>query len=109
MNLVQVDAVVTDSDGRQVTNLAADDFEVLEDGRPQQITAFSYVKTAGPQPVGARPAAPVKNPIAPPMPPAPHLTPQQVRRTVVLMVDDLGLSFESTYYVRRALKKFVDD
>ena len=25
------------------------------------------------------------------------------------MVDDLGLSFESTYYVRRALKKFVDE
>ena len=25
------------------------------------------------------------------------------------MVDDLGLSFDSTYYVRRALKKFVDE
>jgi VWFA-related protein len=109
INLVQVDAVVTDSGGHQITNLTADDFEVLEDRRPQKITAFSYVKTAGPQPVSARPAAPVKNSITPPMPPAPHLTPQQVRRTVVLMVDDLGLSFESTYYVRRALKKFVDD
>jgi VWFA-related protein len=26
-----------------------------------------------------------------------------------VVVDDLGLSFESTYYVRRALKKFVDE
>jgi transcriptional regulator with PAS, ATPase and Fis domain len=46
VNLVQVDAVVTDSDGHQVTNLTADDFEALEDGRLQKITAFSYVKTA---------------------------------------------------------------
>jgi len=31
-----------------------------------------------------------------------------VRRTIALVVDDLGLSFESTNYVRRALRKFVD-
>jgi hypothetical protein len=43
VNLVQVDAVVTDSDGHQVTNLTTDDFDILEDGRPQKITAFSYV------------------------------------------------------------------
>src|SRR5205085_8129921 len=35
--------------------------------------------------------------------------PEQVRRTIALVVDDLTLSFESTYYVRRALKKFVDE
>jgi VWFA-related protein len=34
---------------------------------------------------------------------------EDVRRTIALVVDDLGLSFESTYYVRRALKKFVDE
>src|SRR5207302_7509071 len=33
----------------------------------------------------------------------------QVRRTIAVVVDDLGLSFESAYYVRRALKKFVDE
>ena len=27
---------------------------------------------------------------------------------MALVVDDLGLSFESAYYVRRALKKFLD-
>jgi VWFA-related protein len=31
-----------------------------------------------------------------------------VRRTIALVVDDLGLSFESTYFVREALKKFLD-
>jgi VWFA-related protein len=32
-----------------------------------------------------------------------------VRRTIALVVDDLSLSFESTYFVRRALRKFVDE
>lgn len=105
VNLVQVDAVVTDSKGRQVTNLKPSDFEILEDGRPQGITNFSYVFTASP--VGeARPAlaAPAVTPAVPPA----LLRPQDVRRTMALVVDDLGLSFESTVYVRRALKEFVD-
>ncbi|MDQ3747054.1 MAG: hypothetical protein M3444_22005, partial [Acidobacteriota bacterium] len=46
-NLVQLDAVVTDDAGRQVTDLRAEEFEILEDGRPQQITNFSYVSNAG--------------------------------------------------------------
>ena len=41
VNLVEVYAVVTDDRGRPVTNLTRDDFEIMEDGRPQQITAFT--------------------------------------------------------------------
>src|SRR5712671_3613875 len=41
-NLVQVDAVVT-KDGKPVTDLKPEDFEIAEDGRPQTITNFSYV------------------------------------------------------------------
>src|SRR5215208_1419609 len=37
VNLVQVDAYVTDSQGNPVTGLSADDFEVREDGRSQSI------------------------------------------------------------------------
>lgn len=33
--LVQVDAVVTDSQGRRITDLAPEDFEVFEDGHPR--------------------------------------------------------------------------
>ena len=40
---IQVDAFVIDRAGRPVTNLRLDDFEVLEDGRPQVITSFSEV------------------------------------------------------------------
>jgi VWFA-related protein len=104
VNLVQVDAVVTDSKGRQVTNLGPRDFEILEDGRPQKITNFSYVFTASPA-RGAKPA-PAVPAVTPGALPAP-LRPQVAQR-IVLVVDDLGLSFESMYYVRRALKKFVE-
>jgi VWFA-related protein len=107
-NLVQVDAVVTDKKGRLVTDLRPEEMEIYEDGRPQKITNFSFVSTesATEQAVVATPAAPVdKN--APPVPPV-RLRPEQVRRTIALVVDDLGLSFESTHSVRDALKKFVD-
>ena len=40
-SLVQIDAVVTGRDGRRITTLTADDFEVLQDGKPQTITQFS--------------------------------------------------------------------
>jgi VWFA-related protein len=40
-DLVQLPVIVTDKDGRVVDGLTADDFEVLEDGRPQEITAFT--------------------------------------------------------------------
>src|SRR5439155_1703262 len=54
----------------------------------------------------ARPAATDKT--APPIPTS-RLRPEDIKRTIAIVVDDLGLSFESTYYVRRALKKFVDE
>lgn len=104
VNLVQIDVVVTDSKGRQVTNLKPDDFEIFEDERRQKITNFSNVFTCFACTCGkAAPAAPS---VTPGVPPAPLGL--QVARRVVLVVDDLGLSFESTYYVRQALKKFVD-
>ena len=40
VDLVQVDAYVTDSQGNPVTGLTADDFEVREDRRPQSIAYF---------------------------------------------------------------------
>ena len=102
-NLVQVDAVVTDKDGRQVTDLRPEEVEVLEDDRPQKVTNFSYISTGAgaPQPVASSsPAAAAPPPVRP--------KPEQVRRTIALVVDDLGMSFESTAFVRRALRNFVD-
>src|SRR6185369_7243344 len=42
-NLVQVDAVVTTKDGKHVTNLTADDFEIYEDGKRQAISSFAFI------------------------------------------------------------------
>ncbi|MBA2733228.1 MAG: VWA domain-containing protein [Acidobacteria bacterium] len=105
-NLVQVDAVITDKNGKLVTDLRPEEIEILEDGRPQKIANFSFVSTDSAASQPASPPAPADK-LAPPVPPA-RLRPDQVRRTVALVVDDLGLSFESTAYVRQALKKFVD-
>lgn len=41
VNLVEVYASVTDAEGRVMTTLARDDFEVLEDGVRQEIAAFA--------------------------------------------------------------------
>src|SRR2546423_4190818 len=107
-NLVQVDAVVTDSKGKLVTDLKPEEIEVFEDGRKQKITHFSLSlepATATSEPE-TKPKTAVSN--APPVS-LNRLRPDDVRRTIAIVVDDLGLSFESTYQVRRALKKFVDE
>jgi VWFA-related protein len=107
-NLVQVDAVVTDKDGKVVTDLKPEEIKILEDGRQQKITNFSYnvIETPAAPARGEKPATVDKN--APPAPPT-RLKPEDIRRTIAIVVDDLGLSFESTHFVRRALKKFVDE
>ena len=126
-NLVQVDVVVS-KDGKQVTDLKPEDFEILEDGRPQTITNFSYVniegkskkekgerakgeeqrangegvrgkgerqedegkskKEKGKSESGSEPAR---------------------GRTFALVVDDLGMSFESMARLRKQLRKFIDE
>ena len=104
-NLVQVDAVVTDKNGKIIKDLRPDEVQIFEDGRPQKITNFSLVTTEAPT---SQPApSPLDKTLAP-LPPV-KLHPEDVRRTIALVIDDLGLSFESTYYTRRALKKFVDE
>ena len=44
VNLVDVDVTVTDAEGRFVAGLTPEDFEVLEDGKPQQVQTFSYIE-----------------------------------------------------------------
>jgi VWFA-related protein len=102
-NLVQIDAVVT-KDGKLVSNLTAEDFEIFEDGKKQTITSFSRISNlpttssavTGPaERDKSLPAAPLKRD-------DPH-------RTLAIVVDDLGLSFESMSRVRSQLRKFVDE
>ena len=110
VNLVQVDAVVTDSRGRRVTDLQPASFEILQDGKPQTITNFSYVSTQA----GWRESAGHRAALAKPVkgeapPPPPVLRPTEVRRTLALVVDDLGLAGENIPAVRSAIKNFIDE
>ena len=106
-NLVQVDPVITDKNGKIVTDLRSDEVEILEDGKPQKITHFSFVALES----GNRPANAVAKPQidknAPPIPPV-RLHPEDVRRTIAVVIDDLGLSSDSMYFARQAVKKFID-
>ena len=100
-NLVQVDVVVT-KDGKPVTNLTTDDFEIFEDGKRQTITSFSYISNVSKSAV--RPAMPsTTNDNAPYKP----LNANDARRIMAIVVDDLGLSAESMYQVKRQLRKFI--
>jgi len=101
-NLVQIDAIVT-KDGKLVSDLKAEDFEIFEDGKKQTITSFSYISNVpatSPLVTGAErdksvPAAPLKR--------------DDPRRTLAIVVDDLGLSAESMSRVRGQLRKFVNE
>ena len=105
--LVQVDATVTDNKGKVVRDLKPEDFEIYENGKKQEITNFSFI-SAGSKSNETVAKSDKNNKLAVPVPPA-QLEPAQVRRTIALVVDDLTLSFESTHFVRRALRNFVED
>ena len=42
LDLISVDVIVRDKAGAVVRGLTADDFEIREDGRPQQVSSFSF-------------------------------------------------------------------
>src|SRR5262245_50749663 len=100
VDLVQVDAVVTDSKGRHVPDLKREDFEILEDGKPQKVTHFSYLQgnSVTDAPKAHRRETSGEAVLAPPKP----LRPEEVRRTIVLLADDLGLSADDVVAVRSA-------
>lgn len=103
-SLIQVDVTVTDSRGRVISDLKPEELEIYENGKKQAISNFSFISNVRER--VERPEARDRNAPIVPMTP---LRQENVRRTVALVVDDLTLSFESIYQVRRALKKYVDE
>jgi VWFA-related protein len=106
-NLVQVDVGVTRGN-KPVTDLKMEDFEIFEDGRPQTITNFSYISNVRSTPPAKVAVESNNNEKTPsPMPPG-AISSREVRRTVALVVDDLGMSFESISQLRLQLRKFLE-
>ena len=106
--LVQLEVVVRDSHGQPVAGLKQGDFDVLDEGKPRAIAAFS-VETRGHAPptseVSPASASAIKATIgAPPRPPAPPAP-----RSTLLFFDDLHASGGELQRTQAAAKLFIQD
>src|SRR5687767_13907346 len=104
--LVQFDAVVTDKNGNQIKDLKADDFEILQDGKPQTITNFSYVNTESlAQSSQVTTVKNGKSVVSPPLP----VRPGNTGRIITFIVDDgnCAASLVGMTATREALEKFI--
>ncbi|HVO10024.1 MAG TPA: VWA domain-containing protein [Vicinamibacteria bacterium] len=103
VEVVRIDAVVTDKGGHPKAGLARDDFAVLEDGVPQKLVQFeAYARPAAAAPSSAAgsPSMPAADEqAASPRPP----------RFVVLAVDDVHVQFANMARVQKALTRFIDE
>jgi len=104
---VQIDVSVLDKDGRPVTGLSPADFEVFENGQPRRITHLTSVEAPGPPGWALASDGILRTGRLPDASDDPGLVP--VGHTLVLVVDDRGLSFHSIQPVKRALEKFVKE
>jgi VWFA-related protein len=108
--LIQIDATVTDKKGNIVRDLKPEDFEVYENGKKQSITNFSFISPISTSQPGSANQSSAKEKVKSniPLPPV-KLKAEQIRRTYAIVVDDLGLSAPSMFWVKSALKKFVNE
>ncbi len=102
--LIRIDVNITDKKGRPVRDIRQDEIEVFENGKKQDISSFSFVSDVFRE--EGEGELKIETPAG--MPAAP-LRPENVRRTVALVVDDLSLSFPSVFWVKNGLRKFVDE
>ena len=104
VHVVEIDARVFDGDGRFVTDLTADEFELLEDGVPQDIQLLYLV---GGSPPDARMAAPPAEAARGPATPAPATAP---RHTWVFVFDLNHLTPGGGFdRAREAVETFIRD
>jgi VWFA-related protein len=95
-NLVETGVTIRDSLGRTVGGMHASDFEVLDNGVPQQITAFSELRPDGKTTAPASETVPSVN--APPSEP----------KFVTFFFDDLHTGPAGLLFVKQAAHAFID-
>ena len=106
VNEVRLDVVVLDKKGNPVTDLTVKDFEVFQNGARQDIISSVYIDNQSDS--AAKPS--VSRKAARNLPPLPKvdLKREDVRRSIVLVVDDLSMSFGNGYHAKMALRNFVE-
>ena len=102
VNYVEIDAVVTDAQGRFVSDLTKDDFLIAEQGKPQTVSNFSLVDI---------PVHKFDPPLFKTKPIEPDVRNNRTEfngRVFVIVLDDLNTSFTRTGRVKAAAKQFVE-
>jgi len=102
VNYVEVDARVLDANGKFITGLAARDFEVLEDGKPQQVSVFSVINL---------PVERAERPLFASKPIEPDVTTNLTGlngRVYLLVLDDLHTHPQRTPLVRAGARQFIE-
>lgn len=105
-NLIQLDISITDRDGNPISDIRPDEIEIYENGKRQEISSLSFLSNVSAQTTAKRGSGRRASQIDLPKGP---IKPENVHRTIAIVVDDLSLSFGSIYWVKKALKKFVDE
>jgi VWFA-related protein len=102
VDLVTTDVIVRDNQGQFVANLSKNDFDVLEDGVPQNLITF--VLTHGGRVLNdiSAPPPPVQEGI---LLPPPRPTNDASGRIFLIFVDDLHMDFRNTGRIRELFKK----
>ena len=102
VQVVNLEVFVTDRQGQRVSGLTRDDFEVLEDGRPVEITNFYAVTGSRVEaPDSAAPEAPAPEPVQ-----LPEL-PFEQRLHLAIVVDDLTLTSQNRNRLLQSIEKDV--
>ena len=108
---VQTDVIVTDKTGKRIKGLAAADFVVLDEGKPQTVDYFTAIEgdqvTQGENrsTSTSAPASDAKEKLQ--TSPTSLATPYQGRH-IALVVDDLTLSSDNLLRTRQALAEYVN-
>jgi VWFA-related protein len=101
---VQMDVLVSEKNGRRVTGLTADDFQVLDENAAETVDYFAAIE--GSQVVRTNGGASASGGAAP-SPASPLATPYQGRH-VALVFDDMSLHPENFIRSKDALGEYID-